>query len=59
LTVTIEDGKVFINGFEVLEADVAASNGTIHVINGVIVPADVVAELTAPPAPSATPTKRP
>jgi len=38
LTVKIADGKVMINGAEVVMADVNASNGVVHVINKVVVP---------------------
>ena len=34
----INGGKAFINGVEVVQADVSASNGIIHVINRVLVP---------------------
>ncbi|MHC4716475.1 MAG: fasciclin domain-containing protein, partial [Planctomycetota bacterium] len=37
-----EDGKVFIDGAEVLTVDVPASNGVIHVIDRVILPKDLV-----------------
>ena len=36
--VIVRDGKVFVNGAEVTTADVAASNGVIHVIDTVIMP---------------------
>jgi uncharacterized surface protein with fasciclin (FAS1) repeats len=35
---TVKDGKVYVNGALVTTADVAASNGVIHVINGVLIP---------------------
>jgi uncharacterized surface protein with fasciclin (FAS1) repeats len=35
---TVKDGKVYVNGVLVTTADVAASNGVIHVINGVLIP---------------------
>jgi uncharacterized surface protein with fasciclin (FAS1) repeats len=38
LTVTREGDKVFVNGIEVVAADVEATNGVIHVIGGVLVP---------------------
>ena len=38
LTVKIEGGKVSVGGANVAKADVAASNGVIHVIDTVIVP---------------------
>lgn len=39
ITITIADGKVKINGAQVVLADVATSNGVIHVIDGVLLPA--------------------
>jgi uncharacterized surface protein with fasciclin (FAS1) repeats len=41
LAVKVDGGKVMINDAEVAQADVAASNGIVHVINKVLVPADV------------------
>ncbi|BCA96524.1 hypothetical protein TUM19329_28850 [Legionella antarctica] len=38
IDVTLNDGKVFVNGAEVVKADIKASNGVIHVINQVIMP---------------------
>jgi len=38
LKVSVKEGKVMVNGAEVVAADVAASNGTVHVINAVLVP---------------------
>lgn len=38
VTVSMKDGKVFINDAEVVKADVKTSNGVIHVINRVIMP---------------------
>ncbi len=38
LKVAIKDGKVTIGGAEVVAADVAVSNGVVHVINKVVVP---------------------
>jgi transforming growth factor-beta-induced protein len=35
---TVKDGKVYVNGVQVITADVAASNGVIHVIDGVLIP---------------------
>ena len=53
LTVKIKDnGDVFINGAKVVTADVPAKNGVIHVINDVLVPAD----LELPEAPAKTET---
>lgn len=39
--ITRKDGAVFINGAKVVKADVMASNGVIHVIDTVIMPADM------------------
>jgi uncharacterized surface protein with fasciclin (FAS1) repeats len=39
ITITLADGKVMINDAEVVAADVETSNGVIHVINKVILPA--------------------
>jgi uncharacterized surface protein with fasciclin (FAS1) repeats len=38
LKVKVKDGKVKINGANVVKTDIAASNGVIHVIDGVLVP---------------------
>lgn len=38
LRIESQDGKVMVNGVEVVEADIQGSNGVIHVINGVLVP---------------------
>jgi uncharacterized surface protein with fasciclin (FAS1) repeats len=38
LTVAIKDGVVTINGAKVVAADLAGSNGVIHVVDGVILP---------------------
>ena len=47
-------GKVTIDGANVVTADVAASNGVIHVIDAVILPADLdLASLTSGEAPAA------
>ena len=39
VTINIKDGKVTVNGAEVVTADVATDNGVIHVINKVLLPA--------------------
>ena len=36
--VVVRDGKVFANGAQVITADIAASNGVIHVIDSVLLP---------------------
>uniref|UniRef100_UPI00404755F3 fasciclin domain-containing protein n=1 Tax=Algoriphagus sp. TaxID=1872435 RepID=UPI00404755F3 len=38
LTVAIKDGVVTINGTKVIAADLAGSNGVIHVVEGVLLP---------------------
>lgn len=38
------DGKAFVNVSEITATDIDATNGTIHVINKVLVPADVARE---------------
>ena len=38
LKVTIKDGKVAINGANATAADLAGSNGVIHVIDAVLMP---------------------
>jgi len=38
LQLSLQDGKLFINTSEVIAADVAATNGTSHVINSVLLP---------------------
>ncbi len=47
LSVSIVDGTVMINGVKVSTADIAAENGVVHVLDGVLLP-------PAPPAPSNT-----
>ena len=39
LDIVVRDGKVFVNGAQVVTADIAASNGVIHVIDTVLLPA--------------------
>jgi uncharacterized surface protein with fasciclin (FAS1) repeats len=36
--IKVEDGKVYIDGAQVVKADIATSNGVIHVIDSVILP---------------------
>jgi uncharacterized surface protein with fasciclin (FAS1) repeats len=38
LKVTIKDAKVMIDGANVTAADLAGSNGVIHVMDGVLIP---------------------
>jgi transforming growth factor-beta-induced protein len=41
ITITVRDGKVFLNDtIEVIITDIEASNGVIHVIDAVLLPAD-------------------
>jgi uncharacterized surface protein with fasciclin (FAS1) repeats len=39
ITIRVENGKVFINDAEVVATDIITSNGVIHVIDQVILPA--------------------
>jgi len=43
LDIVLRDGKVYVNGAQVVTADIVASNGVIHVIDSVLVPAAVPA----------------
>lgn len=45
LDVVVRDGVVYVNGARVITADIAASNGVIHVIDAVLIP-------SAAPAPA-------
>jgi len=36
--IAVEDGKVMVDGAQVIKADIATSNGVIHVIDAVILP---------------------
>lgn len=38
LDITVRDGKVYVNGAQVVTADIQASNGVIHVIDTVLLP---------------------
>ncbi|MDW7670382.1 MAG: fasciclin domain-containing protein, partial [Bacillota bacterium] len=46
------DGGVFINDSEVIIADIEASNGVIHVIDSVLVPAGFELVMDEAPAPA-------
>ena len=38
LDIVVRDGKVYVNGAQVVTADIVASNGVIHVIDTVLLP---------------------
>ena len=38
LNITVSNGRVYVNGAQVVTADVQASNGVIHVIDAVLMP---------------------
>jgi uncharacterized surface protein with fasciclin (FAS1) repeats len=38
VTIVVKDGKVKINGANVLKTDIECSNGVIHVIDSVLLP---------------------
>lgn len=44
LDIQLRDGTVFVNGARVVTADVGASNGVIHVIDSVLLPASAPAQ---------------
>jgi len=44
VTITIEEGNVYVDGAMVTSADIECSNGVIHVIDSVIVPKDNIVE---------------
>ena len=43
----VDNGDIFINGAKVLKANIKASNGIIHVIDGVLTPPKSITEATA------------
>ncbi|MEO0404866.1 MAG: fasciclin domain-containing protein, partial [Bacteroidota bacterium] len=45
IEITIEDGTVFVNGAEVIVADIIASNGVVHVIDAVLLPPTTVVDI--------------
>jgi len=38
IKITVDNGKVYVNDAEVIDADIIASNGVIHAIDGVLLP---------------------
>jgi uncharacterized surface protein with fasciclin (FAS1) repeats len=38
LDIVLRNGKVYVNGAQVVTADIVASNGVIHVIDTVLLP---------------------
>ncbi len=38
IAITVVDGTVFLNGIAVTQTDIEASNGVIHIIDGVLLP---------------------
>jgi uncharacterized surface protein with fasciclin (FAS1) repeats len=66
ISIMIEDGVVVLNGsVRVVTVDIVASNGVIHVIDGVLLPPSLIAaleataEATAEPTPTTMATPRP
>ncbi len=43
LQLTVRDEKVYVNGVDLVNADLSASNGVIHVVDAVLIPAGVPA----------------
>jgi transforming growth factor-beta-induced protein len=52
VTIKVDGSTVMVNNAKVTQTDVMASNGVIHVIDTVLVPPSVVAEMNKPPAPA-------
>jgi phosphate transport system substrate-binding protein len=46
LDVKVGDAGVSVNGFHVTQSDIAASNGVIHIIDGVLIPPQALPEVT-------------
>ena len=42
VTCSVKDGSVFVNNAKVIDSDIVASNGVIHVIDGVLLPPPVL-----------------
>ena len=38
VSIAVKDGKVYVDGAQVVATDIKASNGVIHVIDAVILP---------------------
>ena len=38
LTITVKDGKVYVDGAQVIATDIVTSNGVIHVLESVVMP---------------------
>ncbi len=45
LKVTIDGANVYVNQAQVTTADIAADNGVVHVLNGVVLPGETVADV--------------
>jgi transforming growth factor-beta-induced protein len=45
--ISVSDGTISVNDAEVVSADLVAENGIVHVINAVLLPADIAAALGA------------
>ncbi len=54
VTLSVVENSIYVNEAAVLLADVPASNGIVHVINQVIIPPELLAQLNAPDAPETT-----
>ncbi len=46
LTITVEGNDVFVNGVKIIESDILADNGVVHVLDGVLVPPSVDLSVT-------------
>ena len=38
LTIYTDDGEIKVNGFDIIQADIHATNGVIHAIDTVLIP---------------------
>jgi len=59
LTLSQEGQSFFINDAQILDADILASNGVIHVINSVLLPAADCETVAPAPSPTEPPTSAP